>query len=73
MSYSAATRIAVLGSSQRFFEDPADDSLAEDLDDIFFAAYTQPDVEAVIEEVREAFSPEGELPTRLSPRDARRQ
>ena len=46
----------MLGGLQRFFEDPANASLAKDLDEIFFAAYTQPDVEAVTNEFGAAFS-----------------
>jgi O-acetyl-ADP-ribose deacetylase (regulator of RNase III) len=49
----------MLAGLRRFFDDPDHDSLAADLDEIFFAAYTQPDVEAVTEELRTVFSSGG--------------
>lgn len=46
----------MLAGLRRFFEDPDNDSLANEINDIYFAAFTQPDVEAVTRELGGAFS-----------------
>ncbi len=39
----------------RFFDDPDNAPLAKDLSDVYLAAFTQPDVETVVQEIKAAF------------------
>ncbi len=46
----------MINGFQRFFEDSDNASLAKSLDEVYFSAFTQPDLEVVIKELKDAFS-----------------